>query len=129
PWTAAGSGRCSSPSSGSPNPVSKPATNVNIRISSHAPHTCPLEAGLQSRRRPRRVGEESPSMRMLKRAKRPDPRMNRRECEADADLAAEMARDAAIPASEWSVHAGVGEDDAAEAAAAAARARLAAERA
>ena len=68
-------------------------------------------------------------MRMLKRAKRPDPRMNRRECEADADLAAEMARDAAILASEWSVHAGVGEDDAAEAAAAAARARLAAERA
>ena len=68
-------------------------------------------------------------MRMLKRAKRPDPRMNRRECEADAELAAEMASEAAVMAVEWSRAAGIAEDDAAEAVCAASRARLAAERA
>jgi|SRR5262252_1979716 len=68
-------------------------------------------------------------MRMLKRAKRPDPKMGRRECEVDAELAAEMAGQAAALASEWAHQAGLGEDDAAEAVSAAARARLAAERA
>ena len=68
-------------------------------------------------------------MRMLKRAKRPNPQMNRRECEADAELAAEMAGNAAVLAVEWAIHSGVGGDDAAEAVLAAARSRLAAERA
>jgi len=59
---------------------------------------------------------------------RPDPRMDRFECEADAELAAEMAASAAENAVLWSHASGVGEDDAAEAARAALRARLAAER-
>src|SRR5262249_5432812 len=67
-------------------------------------------------------------MRKLKRAKRPNPRMTRRECEADAELAAEMAGNAAVLAVEWAIRSGVGEDDASEAVLAAARARLAAER-
>src|SRR5262245_20311806 len=68
-------------------------------------------------------------MRMLHRGKRPDPKMDRRECEVDAELAAEMACDAAAMAVEWAQSSGVGEDDAVEAVRAAQRARLAAERA
>jgi hypothetical protein len=60
---------------------------------------------------------------------RPDPDMGRNECEADAELAAEMAAHAAESAVEWSRIAGVGEDDAAEAVSAAVRSRNAAERA
>src|SRR5262249_35797536 len=75
------------------------------------------------------VHEGCDDMRMLKRAKRPNPRMNRRECEADAELAAEMAGNAAMLAAEWAIRSGVGQDDAAEAVGAAVRARLAAERA
>jgi hypothetical protein len=47
----------------------------------------------------------------------------------DAHAAADRAADLAHEASLWAQHAGVGHDDAAEAAAAAGRARLAAERA
>jgi hypothetical protein len=47
----------------------------------------------------------------------------------DAELAAEMAGDAAALAVVWAKRAGVGEDDAVEAVRAAERARLAAERA
>lgn len=60
---------------------------------------------------------------------RPDPDMDRSECEADAELAAEMAAHAADTAVTWSRNAGVGEDDASEAVSAAVRARNAAERA
>lgn len=60
---------------------------------------------------------------------RPDPEMDRSECEADAELAAEMAAHAADSAVTWARNAGVGEDDAAEAVSAAVRARNAAERA
>ena len=55
--------------------------------------------------------------------------LSRRECEADAELAAEMAGDAAVLAVHWAQSAGVGQDDAVEAVRAAERARLAAERA
>ena len=60
---------------------------------------------------------------------RPDPEMGRNECEAEAELAAEMATQAASAAVEWSHKAGVAEDDAAEAVSAALRARVYAERA
>jgi len=68
-------------------------------------------------------------MRVLRRAIGPDQKLDRHECEVDAELAAEMASEAAVMAVEWSRAAGVAEDDAAEAVCAASRARLAAERA
>jgi len=68
-------------------------------------------------------------MRMLKRAKRADRKLDRHECEVDAELAAQMAGDAASLAVTWAQRSGAGEDDAAEAVHAAERARLAAERA
>lgn len=58
-----------------------------------------------------------------------DPKMDRVECAADSELAAELAATAADSAVEWSRNAGVGEDDAAEAVRASTRARLASERA
>jgi len=56
---------------------------------------------------------------------RPDPDMDRSECVAEAELAAEMAAHAATAAFEWARRAGVGDDDAAEAVRAAMRARIA----
>jgi hypothetical protein len=67
-------------------------------------------------------------MKSVNKVWRPDPGMARIECEADAELAAEMAAVAAFVAVAWARQAGVGEDDAAEAVSAAMRARLAAER-
>ena len=58
-----------------------------------------------------------------------DAKMGRIECEADAELAAEMAQHAAENAVIWAHASGVGEDDAAEAGRAAVRARAACERA
>ena len=60
---------------------------------------------------------------------RPDPTMDRKECVAEAELAAEMAARAATAAIEWSRRTGVGDDDAAEAVRAAMRARIAFEHA
>lgn len=57
------------------------------------------------------------------------PGIDRFECEADAELAAEMAAQAAENAVIWAHASGVGEDDAAEAGRAAIRARAACERA
>jgi hypothetical protein len=68
-------------------------------------------------------------MSTMKKVWRPDPEMGRIECEAEAELAAEMAAHAASTAVEWSRRSGVGEDDAAEAVSAAIRARVCAERA
>ena len=67
-------------------------------------------------------------MSAVKKVWRPDPEMGRIECEAEAELAAEMAANAASAAVTWAQQAGVGEDDAAEAVSAATRSRLAAER-
>jgi hypothetical protein len=65
----------------------------------------------------------------VKRTRRIDPRRAGREGGAPAELAVEMASDAAAKACRWAQEAGVGEDDAAEATQAALRARQAAERA
>jgi hypothetical protein len=46
-------------------------------------------------------------MRMLKRPRRADRKLNQQECEVDAELAAEMAGDAAAIAVEWARSAGV----------------------
>src|SRR5262249_38706044 len=101
--------------------------DVKKRIFAHfAPPLETKRAGFPASGLP---GEACHTMRMLKRAKRPDPGMDRRECEEDAELAAEMASEAAGADSEWAHHAGLAEDDAAEAVRAAVRARLAAERA
>src|SRR5262249_20666063 len=111
--------------------VAKPGRGRNDRCKeTHFPRQFPTSrheaAGFPASGLPREVCRR---MRMLKRAKRPDPGMDRRECEVDAELAAEMAGQAAALASEWAQRAGIGEDDAAEAVSAATRARLAAERA
>jgi hypothetical protein len=68
-------------------------------------------------------------MRIKNRPRRAGQQLNRRDCEVDAELAAEMAGDAAALAVHWAQSAGVAEDDAVEAVRAAERARLAAERA
>ena len=68
-------------------------------------------------------------MKTKNRPGRDDRKLNRRDCEVDAELAAEMAGDAATLAVHWARSAGVAEDDAVEAVRAAGRARLAAERA
>ncbi len=68
-------------------------------------------------------------MNTMNRVWRPDPGMERCEYEADAELAAEMAAMAAENAVIWAHASGIGEDDAAEAARAALRARAATERA
>lgn len=68
-------------------------------------------------------------MNTMSKTRQPDPRMDRCEYEADAELAAELAAQAAENAVIWAHASGVGEDDAAEAARAAMRARAATERA